>query len=110
MPITRYELEARTSYPDFEFMVTRNGYFDYWLFTDFDSAVKQAQLLQKQHPHEIILIYEPYFNTTTREWHAQNTFRIVDNKLTYDKHALPLLHLKFYTDAGEWQNPEIFNN
>ena len=103
----KYILKTKTEQPGFNFMVTRNGYFEYWLFNEFDDALSFAKTLQAKHPIGIILIYEPYFNTVTREWHAQNTFSVIDNRVYYDKTARALLHMKFYTDAGEWQNPDF---
>ena len=100
-------MNSKTEQPEFNFLITRNGHFDYWLFDKFDDAINTAKALQAKYPTEIIRIYEPLFNNITREYFAQNTFNIIDNKIIYDKHALPSLHMKFYTDAGEWQNNNI---
>lgn len=108
--ITRYELNSKTEQPDFNYLVHINGRFQYWLFNEFDDAVTKAKSLSIQNPYLIILILEPHFNTQTREWHAIASFKVIDNKIYHEKHALPGLHMKFHTDAGTWMNKIEFEN
>lgn len=102
--IIKYPMKLKTEHPLFEYLVRDNMNLDYYLFSDFDSALKQAQSMSVS-GNRHILIYENYFNTTTREWHGQNTFDVVDGRVVYDKHARVDLHLEFYVNAGEWLNP-----
>lgn len=101
--IMKYFLKDKTTQPLFNFIVVINGEFDYYLFEEFDDAVNKARQLSTD--RNIVLIYEPYFNTQTREWRVQNTFRVIDHKIYYEKYGDIGLHLYFYINAGEWLNP-----
>ncbi len=102
--MTKYPMKNKTDRPLFEYLVRDNMHFDYYLFDEFDKALKQAEKMSIS-GNRHILIYENYFNTKTREWHGCNTFDVVEGKVRYDKHAMPDLHLEFYINAGEWMNP-----
>lgn len=102
--IIKYPMKKKTDHPLFNYLVRDLMNMDYYLFEEFDDALKQAErmsLTKSRH----VLIYENYFNTTTREWHGCNTFDVIEGKVTYDKHADVDLHLEFYVNAGEWLNP-----
>lgn len=104
MPEVKYPMKEKTEMPLFEYLVRDNMCLDYYLFKDFDSALKQAMTMSVS-GNRHMLIYENYFNTNTREWHGCNTFDVIEGKVRYDKHARPDLHLEFYVNAGEWLNP-----
>lgn len=104
--ITRYPLKNKTENPSFEYLVRDNMKLDYYLFLEFDEALKQAEKMSIS-GNRHVLIYEKYFNTITREWHGLNTFDVIGGKVIYDKHAIPDLHLDFYVNAGEWLNPDV---
>ena len=103
--IIRYPLKDKKEKPRFEYLVKTAVEFEYWLFEDFDSALNCAKSLFAK-TDDIILIYDTYFNTRTREWYAKESFSIMyDGKVRYDKHGEVQLHLEFYINAGEWMNP-----
>lgn len=103
MDIIKYPMKTKTEKPIFNYMVRLNSSMDYYLYEDFDSAIKKASALS--HGTDIPLIYEVYFNTESREFFGQNTFSIYDGIIEYDKHARVELHIEFYVNAGEWLNP-----
>lgn len=103
--IIRYPMKSNKEKPIFNYLVMPNGEFDYWLFKKFDDAVNCAKTLNRE-LDEMIIIYDYYFNTRTREFHAQKTFWVWHNgELVFDKHGDVELHLEFYINAGEWKNP-----
>lgn len=104
MDDVRYPMKEKTEIPLFEYLVRDNMEMDYYLFGDFDGALKQAQSMSVNGDRHV-LIYENYFDTVTRQWYGCNTFSVVDGKVHYDKHAKVGLHLAFYVNAGEWLNP-----
>jgi hypothetical protein len=109
----KYPMVKNTERPLFEYMVIQNGEFDYYLYDKFDDALKKATELSIG--HGIGLVYEAYFINSTREYRGQNTFKVFDGIVHYDKHADIGLHLEFYINAGEWLNPneewlKILNN
>lgn len=99
-----YPMELKTEQPLFEYLVKDSMNFDYYLFTDFDDALKCAESKSIQ-GNKLFLIYEVYFDNKTREFRGQNTFSIRGGKVRYDKYAEVDLHLEFYVNAGEWLNP-----
>jgi len=99
----KYPMLKKTEKPLFEYLVTLNGEFDYFLYDKFDDALKKA--IEVARGHEISLVYELHFNTDTREFRGQHTFRVFDGEVHYDKHADLGLHIQFYVNAGEWLNP-----
>lgn len=100
----KYPMKNKTDKPLFEYLVRDNMNMDYYLFDEFDKALKQAEKMSVSESRHV-LIYENYFNTKTREWYGLNTFDVIDGKVRYDKHAKVELHLEFYVNAGEWLNP-----
>ena len=100
----KYPMKLKTENPLFEYMVMDAMNFDYYLFDGFDDALKCAQTTSVE-GDRLFFIYEPYFNTQTREWHGQPTFRARGGKMSYDKFESPALHLCFYLNLGEWKNP-----
>jgi len=101
----KYPLSDKTTNPNFEYLVRDNMKLDYYLYKDFDSALKQAQKMSLSESRHV-LIYEKDFNTITREWHGCNTFDVIEGKVVYNKHAKTELHLEFYVNAGDWLNHE----
>ena len=97
-------MTKNTERPLFDFMVMINGEQDYYLYSDFDSALKKAIAISNSH-RCIGLVYEIAFNTDTRQYRGQNTFTVFNGNVKYDKHAEIGLHLEFYVNAGEWLNP-----
>lgn len=100
----KYPMKNKTDKPLFEYLVRDNMSFNYYLFDEFDKALKQAETMSISCGRHV-LIYENYFNTKTREWHGCNTFDVVRGEVRYDKHAKIELHIEFYINAGEWMNP-----
>lgn len=103
--IKKYSLKSKTDRPSFEYMVRQNSGFDYYLYSDFDSALKK--MVEISISKGIGLLYEIYFNNQTREYFGHNTFKAFDGEVKYDKHAKVDLHLHFYINAGEWLNPDV---
>lgn len=101
--IMKYPMIKKTENPLFEYIVRFNDSLDYYLFRDFDSAIKKAVELSAS--TKITLLYELCFNNSTREWFGKNTFKVFDGEIKYDKHAQVDLHIQFYVNAGEWLNP-----
>lgn len=103
--MTKYPLTTKTENPRFEFLVKDLMDMDYYLFTDFNSALKRLRTLSLQRSHHALL-YEKKFNTNTREFHGKPTFQAMDGYVVYDPYVFTELHLEFYVNAGEWLNPE----
>lgn len=99
----KYPMTKNTERPLFEYMVMVNGEYDYYLYDDFDSALKKAMELAVG--IETGLVYELAFNNETREYRGQCTFTVFDGEVHYDKHARVSLHIEFFVNAGEWLNP-----
>lgn len=78
--MTKYPMKNKTDRPLFEYLVRDNMHLDYYLFDEFDKALKQAEKMSVSDGRHI-LIYENYFNTTTREWHGCNTFDVIEGSL-----------------------------
>jgi hypothetical protein len=99
-------LESNKTQPKFEYFVRVNGEFDYYLYEskDFDKALKKAMELSV--PHNLVLIDEVTFINSTREYKLTTCFRAYNNQVTYLKHETPMLHAKFYLEAGRWLNPK----
>lgn len=101
----KYPMKLKTERPNFNYIVRMNSGMDYYLYVDFDSAIRKAMSLS--HGSQISLVYEIFFNTSTREFFGQNTFTIYDGVIDYEKHAMPELHVEFYVNAGDWLNPDV---
>lgn len=100
----KYPMKLKTEKPCFEYLVRLNSCLDYYLFEEFDDALKTAMALSSK--NGIALVYEIFFNTTTREFFGRNTFKAYDGYVDYDKHGRADLHIEFYVNAGEWLNPK----
>lgn len=105
--IKKYSMKTNTEIPSFNYLVRSNDDMDYYLFFEFDDALNKLKTLSLENRGHIACLFETFFNTTTREWHGQNTFTAYDGIIEYDKHAKVELHLEFYINAGEWLNPDI---
>ena len=55
----------------------------------------------------LALLCDLDFHNTTREWRAHPIFRCAygEDKVVFDPYQETMLHLKWYCDAGSWQNP-----
>lgn len=98
MSMIKYPMKEKTEKPLFNYLVRDNMSLNYYLYEDFDEALKRAMALSTTNGRHV-LIYENYFNTSTREWHGQNTFDVIEGKVFYDKHAKVDLHIEFYVNA-----------
>jgi len=96
-------MTKNTEQPLFNYMVIKNGQFNYYLYKEFDDALKKAEELS--HYSNIGLVYEIFFHNEKREYRVQNTFIISNGRVKYDKFARIGLHLHFYINAGQWLNP-----
>jgi len=108
----KYKLETNKTKPDFQYLVrtcTLKGQFDYYLYKekDFDSAMEKVLELSIS-SNRMTEITEVFFINSTREYKGANTFRAFKGKIHYYKHEKPLLHIKFYVEAGEWLNQSEF--
>lgn len=94
-------LKDKKTKPPFLFYVKENrSEFDYYAFNDFEMAMEKARVLSiSKFPVSIIL--EPY-QDENGEWKMQRTFRYVEGRCHEDDKLL--LHVKFYTDAGNCLN------
>lgn len=105
--VKKYPLKTKTENPKFNYLVRSNDSMDYYLYDEFNDALDKLKMMSLERHSHIICLYEPYFDTQTREWHGQNTFTACNGKIRYDKHARVDLHLAFYVNAGEWLNPDV---
>lgn len=103
--IIKYPMKKKTERPKFNYLVRVNSSMDYYLFNEFDEAYMHMKNMSLTDSCHIACLYEPYFDTKTREYFGQNTFTAYDGEVVYDKHAKVELHLEFYVNAGEWMNP-----
>jgi len=99
----KYPMTKNTEQPLFNYIVKSNDSFNYYLYSDFDTALKKV--MEISNIEGIGILYELYFNNSTREYRAHPTFKAFDGKAKYDKHERVALHIHFYINAGEWLNP-----
>jgi len=100
----KYPMENKTDCPLFDFLVIDLKYYNYYLYNNFEDALKKAKRLVVK--YDMVYICEPILNNHTREYLAKPTFTLhKGGGIDYDKHAKLLLHIKFFMDAGEWKNP-----
>lgn len=99
----RIHLKDKGTKPPFQFFVKENtSCFDYYIFNDFAEAMEQAKLLsQTKFPVSIVL--EPYLDEYG-EWKMKRPFVFYTGECKEDDAFL--LHVKFYTDAGNCLNFE----
>ena len=109
----KYNLDTKTSIPDFAYMVQIDGNLEqYWLYnnSEFDVAYAQMKLISLQNSGLVSMLI-PYLDNTTKEWKVRRIFHCFKGKAQYLENSRAiLLHLKFYMDAGEWQNPHNLSN
>lgn len=100
----QYILHNKYEKPAFSFLVKINtSNHDYYLFTDFEKAAEKARILSiSEFP--LTVIYEPIIDKDG-EWHLHKPYYYMDGKCYYEEHPKMELHAKFYTDAGQWLNP-----
>lgn len=105
----KYFLADKKEHPEFEYiLLTGEDYTKYFLYRadEFDDAYNQLRNEISEGRH-IAVLCGLDFNTKTREWRAQPLFRRSrgSNKITYDPYQSVMLHIKWYCDAGKWENP-----
>ena len=104
--IIKYPMKSNKEKPLFNFLVKSNMEMKYWLFSDFEEAVNYAKKLNIKLQDNIILIYEPHLNMRTKEYRGKLSFWLTDEgELMYGERSNIELHIEFYVNAGEWQNP-----
>ena len=104
--IIKYPMKSNKEKPLFNFLVKSSMEMDYWLFDDFEEAINCAKKLNIKLQNDIILIYEPHLNMRTKEYRGKLSFWLTDDgELMYGERSNIELHIEFYVNAGEWQNP-----
>lgn len=105
----KYNLADKTTKPDFDYILLSGAYYNkYYLYCadEFEQAYDQlkAEFAKGRH---LAVLCDLDFNTQSREWRAHPLFRSssIDDKVFYDPYQKTMLHLKWYCDVGEWQNP-----
>ena len=104
----KYNLFDKNTEPEFAYAVlTGSSYVDYYLFAE--NELEEAMLQLKKEGlagFRTARIVVPFFSTGDRTWRFK-TFMNLDfhNKVIFDDVPRVLLHVKFYTDAGQWLNP-----
>lgn len=101
----RYPLQAKQEKPAFSFLVkTNTANHDYFLFTDYEKALNKARVLSLSE-FPLVIIYEPCVDKDS-EWHLRKTHSCMSGKIYLEEDSKMELHAKFYTDAGNWLNPD----
>lgn len=100
----KYELKNKKEEPNFKYLVKlNNACYDYYLYNDFESAAEQAHLLSLT-TFPIVIVYSVVKNEQTKEYHLKKEFLYFSGECHYSVDRIDL-HVKFYTDAGNWLNP-----
>ena len=103
--IIKYPMKSNKEKPLFNYLIKSSMEMDYWLFDDFEEAINCAKVLNRK-LDDIILIYEPHLNMRTKEYRGKLSFWLTDEgELMYGERSNIELHIEFYVNAGEWQNP-----
>ena len=105
----KYCLTDKKEQPEFEYiLLTGETYTKYFLYRadEFEDAYNQLRKEISNGRH-IAVLCGLNFNTKSREWRAQPLFRCSkgSNRVVYDPYQNTMLHLKWYCDAGNWENP-----
>ena len=101
----KYMLKSKTEKPGFSFLVkTNTAKQSYYLFTDFERAMKKARVLSLTE-FPLVVVYEPC-QDKDGEWHLKKTYSYMGGKAYLEEDSRMELHAKFYTDAGEWLNSD----
>lgn len=97
----KIQIKDRKTKPPFGFYVKENtSKIDYYVFDGFEEAMEQARLLSlTRFPVSIVL--EPYENEY-HEWTMKRIFVFYSGECVESEEKM--LHVKFYTDAGECLN------
>ena len=104
--IIKYPMRSNKEKPLFNYLIKSSMEMDYWLFDDFEEAINCAKKLNIKLQNDIILIYEPHLNMRTKEYRGKLSFWLTDDgELMYGERSNIELHIEFYVNAGEWQNP-----
>lgn len=99
----KYELQSKEQNPNFRYLVKKDINENYSLFNDFDKAYNMMKVLDNA------CILEPIFAPINREWKMKRTFTCKLGKVDYLGNSGDiLLHTKFYCDAGECVNYDLF--
>lgn len=101
----KYPMKSKTERPLFEFMVKYLNNEDYYLFDNFNDALRKAEVMSPGGNYHTVIIYEVYFDTTRREFYAMHNFSVCNGIVEYEKAYKNDLHLYFYLNCGEWLNP-----
>lgn len=105
--IIKYPMRSNKEKPLFNYLIKSSMEMDYWLFDDFEEAINCAKKLNIKLQNDIILIYEPHLNMRTKEYRGKLSFWLTDEgELMYGERSNIELHIEFYVNAGEWQNPK----
>lgn len=101
----KYTLKNKTEKPGFSYLVkTNTSNPGYYLFTDFERAMNQARVLSLT-KFPLAIVYEPC-QDRDGEWHLRMTYSYMSGKCYMEENTKMELHAKFYTEAGQWLNPE----
>lgn len=100
----KYPMKFKTENPLFNYFIKNNNNENYYLFADFDKALKKLMELSIS-SNDIYLMYEIYFNTQSREFYLRNSFWCYNNIMDYTRYSKIDLHVHHYVNVGEWLNP-----
>lgn len=101
----KFILKSKNEKPAFSFFVrTNTTNAGYYLFNDLEKALSKARVLSlTKFPR--VIVYEPC-QDKGGEWHLKKTYSYFSGKCYLEEDAKMELHVKFYTDAGQWLNPD----
>ena len=109
MTITRYRLKDEFTQPPFEFVLLTGDIpcVDYYLFKEDEFEQAMAQLKAEfAKGFDMARILLPQFCNHDRTWRLKEFMSLdIDGNVRYERYGETHLHVKFYLDAGEWQNP-----
>lgn len=100
----KYNLKTNTDIPFFNYLVKAENASDYYLYLNFDRAIRMLASLSTD--CHIARILEPYRDLHTNEMFTQNSFSAIDGKYEYDKYPKVRDYLRNYLNAGDWLNPD----
>lgn len=101
----KYSLKSKTEKPGFSYLVkTNTSNHNYYLFTDLERALNKARVLSLTE-FPLSIVYEPCVGRDG-EWHLKKAYSYMSGKCYLEEDSRPELHVKFYTEAGQWLNPD----